>query len=75
MLRFPERAAALREPLLRQLIDSGCRQLLVANIGCRLHLQTGIAQRGLDIAVRHPVEWIAERLLPATKALTPENSP
>ena len=65
MLRFPERAATLREPLLQQLTDSGCDQLLVANIGCQLHLQAGIAQRGLDIRVRHPVEFIAERLLPS----------
>lgn len=66
MLRFPERAAMLREPLLQQLIDSGCERLLIANTGCRLHLQVGIEQRGLDIRVQHPVEFIAQRLLRET---------
>ena len=74
MLRFPDRATALREPLLQQLIDSGCEELLVANTGCRLHLQAGIEQRGLDIDVRHPVEWLAERLLPATPEIPLEDS-
>ena len=71
MLRFPERAKALREPLLQQLSASGCRQLLVANTGCRLHLQVGIEQRGLDIRARHPVEFIAQRLLPELPADSP----
>ncbi|HPF74937.1 MAG TPA: (Fe-S)-binding protein [Xanthomonadaceae bacterium] len=71
MLRFPERAATLREPLLQQLIDSGCDQLLVANIGCRLHLQAGAEAHGLDTRVVHPVEFITQRLLPDM----PEDSP
>ncbi|MEZ5464804.1 MAG: (Fe-S)-binding protein [Lysobacteraceae bacterium] len=79
MLRFPDRAAAMREPLLQQLIDSGCERLLVANTGCQLHLQVGVEQHGsgpvavgrLDIRVQHPVEFIAERLLLAPPSPKP----
>jgi glycolate oxidase iron-sulfur subunit len=57
MLSEPERAAALRAPLLDALAASGATQLLSANIGCRLHL--GNAAR---VPVRHPVDFLAEQL-------------
>jgi glycolate oxidase iron-sulfur subunit len=54
---FPERAAALREPVHAALAASGATLLLSANIGCRLHLAPG-----LTMPVRHPVDFLAEHL-------------
>jgi glycolate oxidase iron-sulfur subunit len=56
-LAEPERARALRAPLLTALAASGATELLSANIGCRLHLADGTT-----IPVRHPVEFLAEHL-------------
>ena len=57
MLAEPQRAAALRAPVLQSLANSGAQELLSANIGCRLHLANGAR-----IAVRHPLEFLAEHL-------------
>ncbi|HZX79376.1 MAG TPA: (Fe-S)-binding protein [Lysobacter sp.] len=57
MLTDRERATSFREPLLHQLEQSGAALLLSANVGCRLHLQTGIAVPAL-----HPVEFLARQL-------------
>ena len=57
MLDEPDRAARLRQSLLAALADSGATELLSANIGCRLHLGNGTT-----MAIRHPVELIAEFL-------------
>ncbi len=57
MFSEPERAAALRAPLLETLADSGAQELLSANIGCRLHLANASA-----LPVRHPIEFLAEHL-------------
>jgi glycolate oxidase iron-sulfur subunit len=66
MLEFPERARALRKPLLDALQASGADMLLSANVGCRLHLQNGIdrdgARDGLPIAIRHPLDFLADHL-------------
>lgn len=56
MIAFPERAARLRQPLLDQLGANGASLLLSANIGCRLHLSVA------RVPVRHPLEFLAERL-------------
>ena len=56
-LEFPERAAALRAPLLQALADSGADALLSANIGCRLHLGAATG-----VPVQHPLELLAEYL-------------
>ena len=58
MLEEPARAAQLREPLLVALAESNVDELLSANIGCRLHLANGN-----KLAVRHPIEFLAEHLL------------
>ncbi|GGZ70687.1 glycolate oxidase iron-sulfur subunit [Lysobacter xinjiangensis] len=57
MLLDRERAASFRDPLLYQLDASGATLLLSANIGCRLHLQSGTA-----VPVLHPVEFLARQL-------------
>ena len=53
----PERARALRQPLLDALAASGAILLLSANIGCRLHLGMGASA-----PVRHPLDFLAEHL-------------
>jgi len=59
MFEQPERARALRQPLLDALAGSGATQLLSANIGCRLHV--AMAER--SIPIRHPLEFLAEHLV------------
>ncbi|WP_147674857.1 (Fe-S)-binding protein, partial [Vulcaniibacterium tengchongense] len=61
MLADPVRAADYRAPLLRQVAESGAARLLSANLGCRLHL-AGAA----TVPVQHPLEYLAERLEPAS---------
>jgi glycolate oxidase iron-sulfur subunit len=63
MLLDREHAASFRAPLLRQLDAGGARLLLSANIGCRLHLQSGTA-----VPVLHPVEFLARQLDGALRA-------
>jgi glycolate oxidase iron-sulfur subunit len=65
MLEFPERARQLRQPLLDALAASGADTLISANVGCRLHLQNGVAQAGTNegtIAIRHPLDFLADYL-------------
>jgi glycolate oxidase iron-sulfur subunit len=62
MLLEPERAATLRAPLLEAAEASGAPLLCSGNIGCRLHIQQGLATRGCKMAVRHPIELLAEAL-------------
>lgn len=57
MFKEPQRAAALRTPLLQSLANSGAQELLSANIGCRLHLANASA-----LPIRHPIEFLAEHL-------------
>jgi glycolate oxidase iron-sulfur subunit len=61
MFDEPERARALRQPLLDALDSSGATLLLSANIGCRLHLAMGTAT-----PVRHPLDFLAEHLAERT---------
>ena len=56
-LTDPTRAAALRAPLLADVAATGADTLLSSNIGCRLHLAGGTG-----VAVRHPLEFMAEYL-------------
>ena len=62
MLEFPERARQLRQPLLDALAASGADTLLSANVGCRLHLQLGCTDRDNTIAIRHPLDFLADYL-------------
>ncbi|HEV2608215.1 MAG TPA: (Fe-S)-binding protein [Xanthomonadaceae bacterium] len=59
MFDQPDRARALRRPLLDALAGSGATQLLSANTGCRLHV--AVAER--TIPIRHPLEFLAEHLV------------
>jgi glycolate oxidase iron-sulfur subunit len=59
MFDQPERAAALRRPVLDALAVSGATVLLSANIGCRLHVAMG----GANMPIRHPLEFLADHLV------------
>ncbi|HTA64199.1 MAG TPA: (Fe-S)-binding protein [Xanthomonadaceae bacterium] len=58
MFDQPERAHALRQPVLDAYARSGASLLLSANIGCRLHLAMG----DTEIPMRHPLQFLAEHL-------------
>lgn len=62
MLLAPERAARLRAPLIEAVRACAPQQLVSGNIGCRLHLQTGLEAAGLPLPTRHPIELLAEAL-------------
>ena len=55
MLSMPDRADALRAPLLDAVRASGAATLCTSNIGCRLHLSG-------TLPVKHPIELLAEHL-------------
>ena len=55
MLLHPQRADALRVPVLDAVRASGATTLCSSNIGCRLHL-------GAGVPTRHPIELLAEHL-------------
>ncbi|MFT3806985.1 (Fe-S)-binding protein [Arenimonas sp.] len=57
MLEERERAERLRAPLIEAMQRNDGRELLSANIGCRLHLANGTT-----MPVRHPIEFLAEHL-------------
>jgi len=61
MLRHPERAAALRAPLLAEVAALAPDRLCTSNIGCRLHLHAGLADAAAPPRLQHPVELIAEQ--------------
>ena len=58
VLNFPDRADTLRAPARDAIRASGARVVLSANIGCRLHLQSGLDDR----PVLHPALWLATLL-------------
>ena len=60
MLAFPQRAAALRAPLVDAVVASGATTLVSANIGCRLHLGGAAELAGVELL--HPLELLAEAL-------------
>ena len=62
LLSQPEVADQLRDDMLEPLAASGARLLVTSNIGCSLHLQAGLKEKGLDIAVLHPVVLLARQL-------------
>ncbi|WP_133500588.1 (Fe-S)-binding protein [Cognatilysobacter terrigena] len=57
MLTDAERAASFRAPLVAQAEATDVREILSANIGCRLHLANGTT-----LPVRHPLEFLADHL-------------
>lgn len=62
MLEFPARATRLREPLLDELATLAPDALLSSNIGCRLHLATGLDERAWALPTLHPLVLLAQQL-------------
>jgi len=62
MLLQPARADAIRSPLLQAALDTSASRLCSGNIGCRLHLQAGLDERGAAVQTHHPIELLAEAL-------------
>ncbi len=62
MLNHPETAAQLRTPKLDALEKSGARVLLSSNAGCARHLAAGAAEKGIEIAVMHPVVLLEKQI-------------
>lgn len=63
MLRAPQRAAQLREPLMTELFGSDTDVLVSSNIGCALHLAAGLRGRDSPMRVMHPVELLSQQLV------------
>lgn len=57
-----QRANTLVAPIIDALAEHPPAMLLCANVGCRLHIDAALRRAGLAIPVRHPAEWLAERL-------------
>jgi glycolate oxidase iron-sulfur subunit len=64
MLEFPDRAAALRAPLLQAIDTLAPEALLSSNIGCRLHLAAGLAEQDKALPTLHPLVLLAQQLAP-----------
>jgi glycolate oxidase iron-sulfur subunit len=68
MLRYPEIAARLRDPILDELRSDSELILLTSNVGCAMHLADGLRNRGSNVKVLHPVELLARQLIGGTGA-------
>lgn len=64
LLEFPERAAALRAPLIEAIASLAPQALLSSNIGCRLHLATGLAEQDEAVPTLHPLVLLAQHIVP-----------
>lgn len=61
-LAYPEAADRLRDEKLAQAATLEPAVLLTTNIGCRMHLRTGLRQRDTAIPVLHPLALLARQL-------------
>jgi len=62
MLSQPEQAAQLLAPKLDAASYQQGSILVTTNIGCALHIQSGLHERGILIEVMHPVTLLARQL-------------
>lgn len=62
MLSQPLFADRLRSSVLDAIATSGARRIVTSNIGCSLHIQAGLGERGLEIEVIHPVVLLHRQL-------------
>jgi glycolate oxidase iron-sulfur subunit len=65
VLQFPERAAALRERVVVQLAALDAQWLLSSNIGCRLHLASGLEEGASNLPTLHPLTLLAQQWIPS----------
>jgi len=62
MLNQPEQAIQLLAPKLDAAYQQQGSILVTTNIGCALHIQAGLRERGLLIEIMHPVTLLARQL-------------
>jgi glycolate oxidase iron-sulfur subunit len=55
----PATSSALRQRRIEQIAASGASLVATTNTGCRLQLQLGLAEAGLDLPVAHPAAIMA----------------
>ena len=58
----PEMAQALLRDKITALITSGARYLVTSNIGCAMHIASGLRKTGSGIEVLHPVTLLARQM-------------
>jgi len=63
MYEQAESADALREPIIDDLIKKQADILVTSNIGCAMHIQSGMKQAGLTLDILHPIELVARQLI------------
>ena len=62
MIEHPEMATLLRDDVLDSIAETNPDYLATSNIGCALHIRTGLLQRGLNFEVLHPIVLLARQL-------------
>lgn len=62
MLTHPAKADALRDEKLAGIEQLGAQILVTSNIGCALHLATGLRAKNLSIEVMHPITLLARQV-------------
>lgn len=62
MLSHPVMADALRDDVVAEIIQLQPDILLSSNLGCALHLQSGLKQARMDIPLLHPVQLLARAM-------------
>jgi len=71
MLRQPEMANALRDDIVDEIRATSVNMLISSNLGCAAHLRNGLAQAGIDIPLKHPVQLIAKAMVAVANSGTP----
>ncbi|MGQ0801128.1 MAG: (Fe-S)-binding protein [Pseudomarimonas sp.] len=62
-LTDPQRANVLRATLLDSISNHTATTLCSANVGCRIHLASGLNERHSTLRTQHPIQRLAEHLL------------
>lgn len=63
MYEHADIASALREPIVDELESLRPDLLVTTNIGCAMHIQTGLGEAGMKMNVMHPVELLLESIV------------
>ena len=67
MLSHTEMADALRYDIIEEIKTIDADVLISSNLGCAMHIKEGLVQAGIDIPLQHPVQLIAQAIVPRTK--------